>query len=141
MVHDLLDSGLNYLYGTAKARASVAIQHRVFAEPFSACLEKRVLFCVETNALVQSVSRRTPRVASGAAPFIAVSQSSGGAVVSVPYPASGGDKMGRVTLEMRGGEFWIATYPVPTTRLLRTRIAPTLRFIQFERRDAKEARC
>ena len=62
-----------------------------------------------------------------------------------PTEHRNGDKMGRGNLSYLRGEMnWMKrgiTYPVATTRLLRTRIAPTLLFIQFERRDANEARC
>lgn len=55
VVHDLLDSGLNYLYRTAETRAGVTIQHGVFARSFSPRLEKAqkgVLLGMKTNALI-----------------------------------------------------------------------------------------
>jgi len=52
VVYDLLDPALDYLNGTAEARASVAIQYGVFTKSFPACLEKGVLLCVKTNTLI-----------------------------------------------------------------------------------------
>jgi len=50
VVYDLLDSGLNYPHRTIETRASVTIQHCVMAKPIPPCLEKGILFSVETNA-------------------------------------------------------------------------------------------
>ena len=52
VIDDLLDSGLNYFYGAAEARASVAIQDGVVAKSLSARLEEGVLLRVKTKALV-----------------------------------------------------------------------------------------
>ena len=56
VVHDLLDSGLDYLYRAAETRASVAIQHGVFAESISPRLKKGIFFSVKTNTLIYSVA-------------------------------------------------------------------------------------
>lgn len=103
MVYDLLDSRLNYLDRTAKARAGVTIQHGVLSKPVPACLQKGVLFRMKADALIQSMSRCTASVTPGATAFVAVPQPSGGSIVPVPISTRGvsGDKMGRVVLSLK----------------------------------------
>lgn len=59
--------------------------------------------------------------------FTAVFQTARCAVVSIICPQKGGIKLA------------CFPYPVESIRFSRTKIAPTRRFMQFERRDAREA--
>lgn len=113
----------------------ITIKHRPDPYPLSTSFEESVLLSMEAQTFVEALAGRHTAVAAFASAVVAVPDVSGCAVVPGGEGVLYGGERGGVLCGEGGG-----THPVARIRRSRTRMAPTRRFMQFERREAREAR-
>ncbi len=112
----------------------VTVEDGTIANTLPASFQKGIFLRMETEAFVRCLASG---IAPGAAAFITVLESAWGPVI----PDSRCPTQGRAMVSVADGGKRGLTHPVETMRLLRTSRAPTRRFMQLDRCEAREASC